>query len=182
MKDKFFLIYDYLQECVNDDIYTEEFATKIAHIAYNKYIVEANAYNKYAELLTDKRKKQDDFNNKILQTFDRDYATKLIRLNEKKIDLNKQIENFNKDSGGNLWYYNSRGEKSNKALQKHLRHEKYKWMLKHGNKGTDPHDRKPGRYLDLQKMRNEERNKNKDITDKLNDDTYFIHKKRKRLP
>jgi hypothetical protein len=42
MTDKYTIICNYLQECVNGDIYTEDEAQAIADIAYNKYVLESS--------------------------------------------------------------------------------------------------------------------------------------------
>ena len=45
---RYLIIEEYLQECVDEDIYTEEYANQILELAYNKYIIERskNAGNK----------------------------------------------------------------------------------------------------------------------------------------
>ena len=42
MEERYELICDYLQECVNNDIYTEEYASSLEEIAYNRYMVESD--------------------------------------------------------------------------------------------------------------------------------------------
>lgn len=97
--DNYEVIYSYLQEAVNNDVYTEEFANEILELAYNKYITEGNAYNKVANNLKDRMeevKKSEEIIDNLDDKINTDQFRNNLRNTKKK--LKKEIENFEKDT------------------------------------------------------------------------------------
>ena len=79
-------IYDYLQECVNNDIYTEDFANDICDLAYNKYITEGvinPLKNKLKELKKIKDTKPEEYSGpeEVKEYVDK-YYDKIVKISK----------------------------------------------------------------------------------------------------
>jgi len=82
-EERFNTIVEYLQECVDEDQMTVEEANEIANFAYDKYIVEARAVDKWLANREDKIKKaRNSIENSSL--LDKDKKKMLEELDKKK--------------------------------------------------------------------------------------------------
>jgi hypothetical protein len=111
-------------------------------------VMEANAYNKWANKLQDEyikaRKKRD-----IFDSMNTNLAHKKADYYHTKMSAIK-TDAFNR-LGSDITKYSPRGCKSDAGKQ-YAKNTKSNWMQYHGNEGESPEEKyKAGRYLDAQK-------------------------------
>ncbi len=151
---------------VSEGKLSEESANSIADSFYERYMTEANAYNKAVDIYNAKGPKKikeaNDLNKKAYQltrrrlTKDRPTIDMLEELADKKRELakedarklglttNPKIHSQRKSPNANVNY--NKGYASTKS----------EWMRDHGNTGVSPEKKyKAGRYLELQKIAKE---------------------------
>ena len=175
MEEMYYEVCSYLQECVNNDIYTEDEAQAIADVAYNRYMVEGNAYNKYASNLQDKVNKQENENDALLSALG-DKAQPII--SKRSETLKQKQRNFEDKAGGyHLDRYDRKGVKDSsdrrrlrgnrRSLQRAM---KRNWMYNSGNRGDRPEDAlKKDRYLKAQNALKDDNERKKIDIRSMND-------------
>ena len=178
--DQYELIYEYLQESVNNGLFTVEEAEELNGLAYEKYVTEGNAYNKYISKNQEEYKKEVKKENalrKLANTQDAYTSTRTYRKmaeHMKKGDgIRKKIKNETKGNydisytPGNRRRLGSKNTpleydvktsklhdgKNGSELSHSINREiKKKWMRDHGDEGIRPEEKyKKGRYLQAQK-------------------------------
>ena len=168
--DKYDVMFEAISELLEKGTITFEQAEALNDRAYDRYMVEANAFNKYIDKkadAADKIEKRGETFKKIADTTSSEaVARKSIQKSNEATDkakkaaaVNKVFPNPDCTEDARKIKKASKDSHDGDISSREYKDMKKEWMNQHGNKGTRPEDKlKANRYLNAQKALKESTN------------------------